>query len=71
MLRNLKKAVSQFADIARSQGATVDLTNVDFEALAEAIKEEKEAGASGTLLEFITDFNDSVGLDEFGIVIDE
>lgn len=65
-----KEAVKKFADSLVKEGLTVNIDNVNYEKLSSDISSEYESGADGSIYDVIVDLNESVGLEEYGIIIE-
>jgi hypothetical protein len=58
-----KKMIKEFGE------SSIDISDVDYDALLEAIQDEFNCGCDGSVVDVINDLNDSVGLEDFGIHI--
>ena len=68
---DVQQAVEQYRDFVENDtygSVTVDLSNVDFDALQLAIVDEFNCGAKGSIFYVLMDLNDTIGLAEFGFV---
>lgn len=62
--------VGEFAAKVRKGGGSIDTTNINLSLLAKAIEEEWELGQKGTVSDIIEDLNGSIGLEQFGIIVE-
>ena len=62
-------AVLKFKKIVEEEGATIDISNININKLKNDVENEYECGADGSIFDVISDLNDTVGLEEYGIII--
>lgn len=70
--KTLPETVSHFAEELRKEDPelTINLSNVNYDELQEAINDEYECGAEGSYLDVIRDLYETIGLEDFGIIIE-
>lgn len=66
---NLQEAVTKFVSNLEGDGVKVDITNLNLEELKSDIQDEYDCGADGSYYDVISDLYDSVGLEDYGIII--
>lgn len=71
MIGTVKQAVKRLSKEMEKEGVAVDLSNVDYKALEADINDEYACGADGSPYDVIRDLQDSVGLEEYGIIVKE
>jgi len=64
-MSDVVKGVDNFAKFVGLRH--IDISDVDYDALLEAIQDEFNCGCDGSIVDVIKDLNDSVGLEDFGI----
>ena len=62
--------VDEFVMKVRKGGGSIDTTNINLVLLTKAIEEEWELGQQGTVSDIIEDLNGSIGLEQFGIIVE-
>lgn len=67
---DVENAVKDFAAQIIKEGGDIDLSQVKYHALQRAIKAEYASGQTGTVYEVLSDLHDTIGLDEYGLLID-
>jgi hypothetical protein len=60
----------QFLQQCKDEGAEVTANEIDYTNLIEAIQDEYDCGAKGSEFDIISDLNDTIGLQQYGIFID-
>lgn len=70
MIGGVREAVARFKQVAEGQGATVDISNVDYEQLEADIQDEYNCGADGSVFDVLDDLHNTVGLEVYGIVVE-
>jgi hypothetical protein len=61
-------ALNTFSEKARGEGALVNIDDVDYDLLTDAVNEEYLLGQRGDVIDVLTDINDTIGLEVFGLV---
>lgn len=62
-------AVKQFHEMVEQDNGTFDLEAVDYEGLLEAIQEEYDCGANGSVVDVLVDLDGAITLNDWGIVV--
>lgn len=69
MKQSVIDAVDKLQKQVVKQGGTIDLDNANYDKLTTDVQAEYACGCDGSIFDVIVDINDSVGLDEYGIIL--
>jgi hypothetical protein len=69
MLSETLKAVNKIKAQIEAEGGQVNVASLDIKKLLKDVQAEFDCGCCGSVYDVIVDLNDTVGLDEYGIVI--
>ena len=69
-LKDVEEAMKNFTTKIVEEGGDVDDTQVKYTLLLRDVNREYASGQRGSVYEIISDLNDTVGLDEYGLFID-
>lgn len=56
-------------EFEKEEGVVCNIVDADYDKLLEDVQDEYDCGAKGEVIDILKDLNDSVGLDEYDILV--